>query len=126
MPGRPGAPARRRDGAPPGRPGWPRSGRRPRRVEGQQQLLDDEPAVTGDGDVGPADLVELGRVDVDVDDLGLGGEGADLAGHPVVEPAAQGDEQVGLLHGGDGGVVAVHAGHAQAQRVGVGEASPGP
>ena len=33
----------------------------------------------------------------------------------------EGDEEIGLLHGGDGGVVAVHAGHAQAQGVGVGE-----
>ena len=82
-------------------------------------------AVAGDGHVGTADLAELGRVDVDVDDLGLGGEGADLAGDPVVEAAAQGDEQIGLLHGGDGGVVAVHAGHAQAQRVAVGEGAAG-
>ena len=73
----------------------------------------------------PAHLVELGRVDVDVDDLGLGGEGVDPAGDPVVEPAAQGDQQVGPLHGGDRGVVAVHARHAQAQRVGVGEGAPG-
>jgi hypothetical protein len=67
----------------------------------------------------------LGRVDVDVDDLGLGGEGVDPAGDPVVEAAAQGDQQVATLHGGDRGVVAVHAGHAQAQGVRVGEASPG-
>ena len=37
----------------------------------------------------------------------------------------EGDQQVGPLHGGDRGVVAVHAGHAQAQRVRVGEAAPG-
>ncbi len=38
------------------------------------QLLDHQPAVAGDADVGPADLAELGRVDVDVDDLGVGRE----------------------------------------------------
>ena len=70
------------------------------------------------GDVGAAHLAQLGGVDVDVDDLGVGGEGRDLAGDPVVEAAAEGDQQVGLLHGGDGRVVAVHAGHAEAQRDG--------
>ena len=39
------------------------------------QLLDDEPAVAHDGDVGAAHLAQLGGVDVDVDDLGVGGEG---------------------------------------------------
>ena len=38
------------------------------------QLLDDEPAVADDRHVGPADLAQLGGVDVDVDDLGVGGE----------------------------------------------------
>ena len=94
-------------------------------VEGAQQVVDDRTAVADDGDVGPAHLVVFGRVDVHVDHLGLGGEGVHPAGDPVVEPAAQGDEQVGALHGGDRGVVAVHARHAQAQRVGVGEGAPG-
>ena len=53
------------------------------------QLLDDEPAVADDRHVGPADLAQLGGVDVDVDDLGLGGEAGDLAGDPVVEPRAR-------------------------------------
>src|SRR3712207_7780917 len=61
------------------------------------------------------DLALLGGVDVDVDDLGLGGERRHLAGDPVVEAGAEGDEQIGALHGGDRGVVAVHARHAQAQ-----------
>ena len=57
--------------------------------------------------------------------LASGAKVGDLAGDPVVEAAAQGDEQVGLLHGGDRGVVAVHARHAEAQRVVVGEGAPG-
>ena len=57
--------------------------------------------------------------------LASGAKADDLARDPVVEAGAEGDEQVGLLHGRDGGVVAVHAGHAQAQRVGVGERAPG-
>ena len=68
-------------------------------VEGGQELVDDQAAVAGDGHVGVADLVELGRIDVDVDDLGLRGEGVDPAGDPVVEPAPEGDQQVGALHG---------------------------
>jgi hypothetical protein len=37
-----------------------------------EELLDDQPAVAGDAHVGLAHLAQLGRVDVDVDDLGLG------------------------------------------------------
>ena len=95
-------------------------------LESREQLLDHQTAVAGDGDVGPTHLVELGRVDVDVDDLGLGREGVDLAGHPVVEAAPERDEQVGLLHGGDRGVVAVHAGHPEAERVASRGSSRGP
>ena len=48
-----------------------------------------------------------------------------LAGDPVVEPGAEGDQQVGPLQRRDGRGVAVHAGHAEAQRVVVGERAPG-
>jgi hypothetical protein len=89
-------------------------------------LDDDLAAVAHDRHVGPADLAELGGVDVDVDDLGVGGEAGHLAGDPVVEAAAQGDEQVGLLHRHDRRVVAVHAGHAQAQAGGRRGRRPGP
>ena len=44
-----------------------------------------------------------------------------LAGHPVVEAGAQGDEQVALLQRRDGGDGAVHARHAEVQRVAVRE-----
>ncbi len=88
------------------------------------QLLDDQTAVAHDRHVGPADLAQLGGIDVDVDDLRLGGEAGDLAGDAIVEAAAERDEQVGALHRGHGGVVAVHPRHAQAQRVRVGEGTP--
>jgi hypothetical protein len=42
------------------------------------QLLDDQAAVADDRHVGPADLAELGRVDVDVDDLGVGAKPSTL------------------------------------------------
>jgi hypothetical protein len=89
------------------------------------EVLDDEAGVADDRHVGAADLAELGRVDVGVDDLGLGGEVGDLAGDPVVEAGAEGDQQVGLLHRHDGRVVAVHARHAEAQLVIVGERAAG-
>jgi hypothetical protein len=60
-----------------------------------------------------------------VDDLGVGGEPSTLPVTRSSKRAAEGDEQVGLLHGGDRGVVAVHARHAEAQLVVVGEGAPG-
>ena len=77
--------------------------------------------VANDRDVSEANLGDLGGVNVDVNDLGLGGEGVDLAGHAVVEAGTQGDEQVGLLHGSHCGNGAVHAGHAEVLGVGLGE-----
>ena len=84
------------------------------------QLADDLEHVADDRHVGGAVLGDLGGVDVGVDDLGLGGERRQLAGHPVVEPGAEGDEQVGLLQCGHRRDRAVHARHAQVQRVAVG------
>ena len=106
-----------------------RVGHRPSAVEHpadrRHQLLDDEAAVADDRHVGLAVLAELGGVDVDVDHLGVRRELVELAGDPVVEPGAEGDQQVGLLERHDGRVVAVHARHAQGQLVVVGERTPG-
>ena len=86
-----------------------------------QQLLDDEPAVADDRHVGPAHLAQLGGVDVDVNHLGTGRERVRLPGDAVIESRTERDQQVALLHRRDRGVVAVHAGHAQALRMVVGE-----
>ncbi len=91
--------------------------RKPEVGQGHQHLVDDQAAVAGDRNIGVAHLVVLGRVDIDVDDLGLWGEGIHPAGHSVVEPAPQCDQQIGALHSGDRGVVAVHSGHPQTQWV---------
>src|SRR5690348_4672953 len=64
-------------------------------------------AVADDRNVGASDLAELGRVDVDVDDLRLGSERRDLSGDPVVEARPQRYEKVGFLHRRDRRVVAV-------------------
>ncbi len=94
-------------------------------LEGQQQVEQHLADVAHDRDVGVPVLADLGRVDVGVDDLGAGGEGVEVAGHPVVEAGAEADDQVALLerrHRGDG---AVHARHAEVLRVAVGERAPG-
>ena len=60
-----------------------------------------------------------------MDDLGVGSEAIQAAGDTVVESGAKGDEQVGLLHGGDRRVVAMHPRHAEAEVVTVRECPPG-
>ena len=67
--------------------------------------------VADDGEFGVADLGDFAGVDVDVDDLGVGGEGGEAAGDAVVETDTEGYDQVGVIHAHVGGVGAVHAGH---------------
>ena len=62
-------------------------------------------------------LADLSRIDVGVDDLGAGSEGVETPGDTVVEPSANGDEEVSALQRPDGSHRAVHAGHAEGQRV---------
>ena len=92
-------------------------------AHGFDQLFDHGPNVADDRHVGAANLAELGGIDVDVNDLRVRRERRDLAGDAIVEARSQGDQQIGLLHRRDGGVVAVHARHAEAQRVLVGDAA---
>ena len=68
-------------------------------------------------------LVQFRRVDVDVDDLAVLGEFADLARDAVVKADAERQEQVGLINGVvriDG---AVHAEHVQAKKMLTGESA---
>ena len=60
-------------------------------------------------------LVDLGGVDVDVDDLAVLGELAELAGHAVVEPDAEGEQQVGVVDRVVGVDRAVHPEHIERQ-----------
>ena len=87
------------------------------------ELLDHRADVADDRHVGAPHLAELGGIDVDVNDLGVGCERRDLARDAVVEARPERDEQIGVLHRRDRGVVAVHARHAEAQRVLVGDAT---
>ncbi len=65
--------------------------------------------------------MDLGRVDVGVDDRRVGGERVQLAGHPVVEAGAERDDEVGLLERVHSGDRAVHPGHPEVLPVRVGE-----
>ena len=60
---------------------------------------DDALQIADDGHLRLADLADLGRVDVDVDDLGMRGELGELARHAVGEARTRRDDQVGLGHG---------------------------
>ena len=66
-------------------------------------------------------LPDLRGVELDVNDLGAAREGRQVAGDPVVEPEADPDDEVGLLDGAVHVHLAVHAGHAEMQRVRLGK-----
>ena len=73
--------------------------------------------IADDPDVDRNDLADLGGVDVDVDLLRLAGVGADVAGDAIVEAHAERDEEVGLLNRGVDPGFAVHAHHAEVERM---------
>src|SRR5919206_233322 len=73
--------------------------------------------VAHDRDVGGDVLGDLGRVDVDVDELRARGELAELAGDAVVEAGADRADEVRLVHRVVRRARAVHAEHAEPLRV---------
>ena len=79
----------------------------------------DPPGVTDDRDLDGDVLADLRGVDVDLDDPCVWGIGSDVAGHPVVEPHADGDQQVGALDGAVDVLPAVHAHVAVGQGMGL-------
>lgn len=79
--------------------------------------------VADDVVVGLDIFVDLGAVDVDVDDLGLPRERVGLEGHAVGEAAAHRDQQVAVVNGHVRGDGAVHADHAGCERVAPGNAA---
>ncbi len=62
-------------------------------------------------------LVDRRGVHVDVDDLGVGRKGVDLARHAVVKAGPDADEKIAVADGHVGEIGAVHARHAEKERV---------
>ena len=94
-----------------------------RRLDDLVQLAQGVLHVADDRQIGLLDLVDLRGVDVDVDDLRPAGELRDLAGHAIVEPHAQGQQQIGVVDRVVGVDAAVHAEHVQRERIVAGEAA---
>ncbi len=74
--------------------------------------------VADNRNVGRFVLVDLRRIDVDVDDEAVLGEFRHFAGHTVVEPHAKGQQQIGLVHGVIRIHAAVHAEHVEREGIG--------
>ena len=75
------------------------------------------PAVPHDGDR-HTDIFPNGRgVNVNVNNLSLWGKGIDLACDAIIEAHADGDQEITLGRGHVGAIGAVHADHAQPERV---------
>ena len=79
--------------------------------------------VTGQANLGPAQLVDLGGIAIDVDDARARGETVEAPGGAVVKPGPAANQQVALIDRDIGGAAAMHAKHAQiGLAVGVGAA----
>jgi hypothetical protein len=70
-----------------------------------------------DGQVRHLILVQFRRINIDMANLAVLGELGHLAGHSIVEPHSQSQQQIGLVDGVVGIDGAVHAEHMQAQEV---------
>ena len=70
-----------------------------------------------DGNVRRLVLVQFRRIDIDVHDLAVLAEFVHLARHAIVEPHAEGDQQIGLIDGVIRIHRAVHAEHVERERV---------
>ena len=81
------------------------------------QLLERLAQVADQADVDADVLVQLRRIDLDVDLLGIGRVRLDVAGDAVVEAHAEGEQQVGFLDRRVDPGLAVHAHHPEVERV---------
>ena len=73
--------------------------------------------VADDGDIWRYILADFGPVDLKVDNLGLLGEAVQIARDAIVKTHAQGNQHVTALDRTIGVCLAVHAGHAQVERM---------
>ena len=82
---------------------------------------EERPRVAHQPDRGRHVLPDLRRIELDVDHLRAAGEAREVAGDPVVEPKPDAEDQIGLLDRPVDVHLAVHARHAEVQRVRLGE-----
>ncbi len=76
-------------------------------------ILQGDFGVTHDRQVHNDVLIDGRRVHVDVNDLGIGRKGFDLARHAVVKTHTHGDQKIAMADGHVGVIGAVHAQHAE-------------
>ena len=79
----------------------------------RQQVLEHREHIADEADVDAHVLVDLGRVDVDVDLLRVERVGLEIAGDAIVEAHAEREQQVGFLNRRVHPRFAVHAHHAE-------------
>jgi hypothetical protein len=84
----------------------------------RQEVAESGFGVAFDGDVHLNHFVELGGVDVDVDEFGVAAEHGGFADDAVVKAGADVEDEVGLADGFVGVGGAVHAEHAEGEGVG--------
>ena len=73
--------------------------------------------IADDGHVRFTNLANFGRVDIDMDDLGVRREFIELASHSITEAGAGSNDEVAFRHGHVGVFGAMHAHRTQAQRM---------
>ena len=79
--------------------------------------------IANDGHVRFTNLANFGRVDINMDDLGVRREFIKLSGHAIAEAGTGGNNEVAFRHGHVGVFGTMHAHGAQAQRMRAGEAT---
>ena len=104
-----------------GDPGVPRAEIGRRRLHDRVELAEGGLHVGHDRHMHELVLVDLGRIDIDVHDEAMLGEGLHLACHAIVEPHPHRDQEVGLIDGVVGVDAPVHAEHVERERVVAGE-----
>ena len=82
-----------------------------------QDPLKDHLHISPHADIGTHILSDLRPVDIDMDRHAFTGIFIQVAGGPVRKPHAHSKQQIALGLGHDGGVLSVHAAHAQVQRI---------
>ena len=87
------------------------------RIGPRGQTVEDRRQIARQADFGDAQLADLGRVAVDVNDLRARSEAVELAGRAVVEARADADQQVAIVDRHVRCARSVHSKHAEEVRI---------